>query len=132
MFYLRKYHFLLDFCWSSNVYKPLLKFCIDNGVSPNKVIDGLIDFEGISDPVVHSRMVEFWEKFDTASRDEWFDTDEEIEAYFAVPENFKRLLNQEFEKLHILFSVVIFKDYKSDFNFAIRDVAKSLLPANML
>ena len=128
MFYLRKYHFLLDFCWSSNVYKPILRFCLDHGVSINRLFDALIDVEGISDPVVHSRIVEFWEKFDVASYDEWFDTDEEIEAYFDASENFNRLLNQEFEKLHIQFSVVIFRDYKDDFDAAIRGVVMSLVP----
>ena len=27
MFYLRKLHFLIDFCWNIEVYKPLLKVC---------------------------------------------------------------------------------------------------------
>ena len=128
MFYLRKYHFLVDFCWSSNVYKPLLKFALDNGVSPNDVFDGLIDVKGIKDTNVHNRIVEFWGAFDAASHDEWFDTDDDIESYFEVEENFEKLINQEFEKLHILFSVIIFRDYKDDFDVAIRDAAKSLLP----
>ncbi len=131
MFYLRKYHFLLDFCWTQNVYKPLLKFCLDNDVSPNIVIDRLIRIDSdssISDTVVQARLINLWADFDHLSRTEWFDTDEDIEAYFAIEENFQRLLNQEFEKLNILFSILIFRDCKSDFDAAIRDIVKDLLP----
>ncbi len=131
MFYLRKYHFVLDFCWTQNVYKPLLQFCMHKGISPNIVLGRLIDIDSdstISDDGVQSRLIGLWKDFDALSRDEWFDTDEEIEAYFAKEENFQRLLDQEFEKLHILFSILIFKDFKDDFDAAIRDIAKSLLP----
>lgn len=57
------------------------------------------------------------------SHEEWFDTEEEIEAYFANEENFHRLLNQEFEKLNILFSVIVLRDYKEDFDHALQQVA---------
>lgn len=131
MFYLRKYHFLLDFSWTLNVYKPLLKFCMDNSISPNTVIAKLINIgedTSISNKGVQDRLVQFWAEFDRLSHSEWFDTDEEIEEYFAKDENFERLLNQEFEKLQILFSVIIFKDYKDEFDVAITDIVKSLLP----
>ena len=130
MFYLRKYHFLVDFCWSSNVYRPLLEFCLSQNISPNTVFERLIDIPnnpGDLDDVTREAMTEFWQDFDERSHSEWFDTDEEIEAYFADDKNFQRLLNQEFEKLHILFSIVIFRDYKDAFDNAMGQVAKSLL-----
>jgi radical SAM superfamily enzyme YgiQ (UPF0313 family) len=133
MFYLRKYHFLVDFCWSSNVYRPLLEFCLSHDVSPNTVFEkmiGIPDAPGNLDPETRELMTTFWGDFDERSYDEWFDTDEEIETYFADDRNFERLMNQEFEKLHILFSIVIFRDYKTAFDRAIGEVAKSLLPEN--
>ncbi len=131
MFYLRKFHFLVDFCWSLNVYKPLLKFCLDNGISPNEIISKLIDIKSLEGKIsegAYKRMLGFWQRFDKASHDEWFDTDEEIENFFEKEENFQRLINQEFEKLHIQFSVVIFKEFKEDFDIVIADIAKNLLP----
>jgi radical SAM superfamily enzyme YgiQ (UPF0313 family) len=132
MFYLRKYHFLLDFCWSQNVYKPLLKFCVDNGIKAFDVFDRLInigDHSLILDEGVRRDMLRFWAQFDEASHTEWFDTDEDIESYFADSQNFERLLNQGFEKLHIFFSVVILRDFKHAFDRAVSDIISGLLPA---
>lgn len=131
MFYLRKFHFLIDFCWSLNVYKPLLKFGLDNGFNPNDVFKKMIDLEAVrvvTKPSVYQKVAEFWQRYEKASREEWFDTDEDIEQYFAKNENFERLINQEFEKLHIQFSMIIFKEYKPYFDEMICEVMKSLLP----
>ena len=105
MFYLRKFHFLIDFCWSLNVYKPLLKFALNKGVSPTKVFKKLISFESDEhfqnfDLVEKLRL--FWKKFDTESRSEWFDTDDDIEDFFKIEKNFDKLINQDFEKLRLI------------------------------
>jgi len=111
----------------------LLEFCLSHDVSPNTVFEQMIsipDAPGNLDPETRELMTTFWGDFDERSYDEWFDTDEEIEIYFADDRNFERLMNQEFEKLHILFSIVIFRDYKTAFDRTISEVAKSFLPEN--
>jgi hypothetical protein len=132
MFYLRKYHFLVDFCWSLNVYKPLLKFVLDHGVNPNEIFKRLVDLNVLKSCVSQEsylKMAEFWERYEKASQEEWFDTDEEIESFFESEENFDRIINQEFEKLHIQFSMIVFKEYKKYFDMVLRDIIKSLVPS---
>lgn len=124
MFHLRKLHFLVDFCWNIDVYKPLLKVLQFYGVNPVNVLERLIEpAEGSSNGAAESGLGEFWRRFEQSSREEWFDSAEEIEAYFAEPRNFESLINQDFEKLNILFSIVILKDYKQDFDRAMRRIA---------
>ncbi|MBT3601884.1 MAG: hypothetical protein HN521_02350 [Candidatus Latescibacteria bacterium] len=124
LFYLRKLHFIVDFFWNTNVYKPLLKVLKAHGINPIDVMKRFIAYTAPSDGTQKNlRLSEFWETFDRMSHEEWFDTEEEIEAYFANEENFQRLLNQEFEKLNILFSVIVLRDYKQDFDHALRQVA---------
>jgi hypothetical protein len=61
-------------------------------------------------------IVAFWSEFDAASRGEWFDSEEAIRAYFAAPANFRRLIDQDYEKLNIRFSVRILERYKPAFD----------------
>ena len=62
------------------------------------------------------------------SNEEWFDSAEEIENYFSNPDNFKKLINLEFDKLNILFSVRILKDYKQFFDLSLLKITQDLLP----
>ena len=123
LFYLRKVHFLVDFCWNIDVYKPLLRVGALYGVNPIDVFVKLID------GAEHGRfkdLVAFWAIFDRCSNDEWFDSVEAIEAYFMETSNFQRLIDQEFEKLNIQFSVIALREYKLAFDAAFREVLDSL------
>ena len=66
-------------------------------------------------------VAEFFNRFDEFSHSEWFDSAEEIENYFADGTNFQRLIDQEFDKLNILFSVILLKEYKSAFDTVIKE-----------
>lgn len=122
LFYLRKLHFLVDYCWNIEVYKPLLKLCSLYGVNPVDVLVRLL--EGVASGA-HPQLAEFFAEFDRRSHDEWFDGEQEILDYFAQEKNFKRLLDQEFEKLNIQFSVIALRDYKAAFDAVIGDVVRS-------
>lgn len=128
VFFLRKLHFLIDFCWNSNVYKPVLKYLqARHDISP---VDVLLELCGSGKEDPADDLEGFWEAFDDLSRREWFDSPEEIERYFADPANFDRLLNGEFEKLNILFSIIALRDYKPQFDamfrqFLMREVGAS-------
>jgi radical SAM superfamily enzyme YgiQ (UPF0313 family) len=121
LFYLRKLHFLVDFAWNIEVYRPLLKALQSYGVNPVDALQKLLD-DAAGD--AGGRLADFFADFDRRSRDEWFDSAEAIEACFADPREFQRLLDQEFEKLNILFSVIALKDYKRDFDRAMKRIAK--------
>ena len=63
-------------------------------------------------------------KFDGFSRNEWFNSVEDIEAYFARSENFQRLLRREFEKLSILFCIIAQRDFKLEFDAVFRRILR--------
>jgi radical SAM superfamily enzyme YgiQ (UPF0313 family) len=118
LFYLRKLHFLVDFCWNIEVYKPLLQLGTSYGISPVDVLVRLLaDAESGRNPA----LAKLFTDFDRCSEAEWFDDAEDIERYFADPTNFQRLLNQEFEKLNIHFSVIALRDFKPAFDAAVAD-----------
>ncbi len=119
VFYLRKLHFLVDFCWNIEVYAPLLRLGLRHGVNP---LDVLVQLLREAETGADAEMASFFARFERSSREEWFDSAEEIETYFSDPANFARLVNQEFEKLNLQFSVILLQGYKVAFDRAIARV----------
>ena len=129
LFYLRKLHFLVDFAWNLDVYKPLLRVGHLYGVNPIDILQQLLEVgEAASSDTdgAGEKVAAFFTEFDAKSREEWFDTREDIEAYFGDERNFECLINQEFEKLNIMFSVILLKDYKPEFDTVIHGLMRSL------
>ncbi|MGD1877672.1 MAG: B12-binding domain-containing radical SAM protein [Kiloniellaceae bacterium] len=131
LFHLRKLHFLVEFCWNIQVYKDLLSCAGAYGIDPVDVLKRILaDAESGARPELGA----FFAEFDRRSHDEWFESAEHIERHFADPANFQRLLNQEFEKLNIQFSVIALRDYKAAFDTAIADILRgfgSIPPATL-
>ena len=130
MFYLRKLHVLVDCMWNSRLYRPLLRALALYGVNQVDVLRALLAVADGSSPVdieadARADVRRFFAAFEQASRSEWFDSAEEIEVYFARPENFQRLLDQEFEKLNIQYSVVLLNRFKPSFDRVIADLCRS-------
>jgi radical SAM superfamily enzyme YgiQ (UPF0313 family) len=119
LFYLRKLHFLVDFCWNIEVYKPLLRLGALYGIDPVDILVRLLDE---ADADKDSQLGKFFAEFNRCSESEWFESTQDIEGYFADPKNFQRLLDQEFEKLNIQFSVIALRDFKPSFDSAIADI----------
>jgi len=137
LFFFRKVQFLIDFCWNLNVYKPMLKIGQKYGINPLDVFFNLLDSthsKKSNSNTNQSKISEFFNRFDELSYTEWFDSAEDIERYFADETNFQRLINQEFDKLNILFSVILLKDYKLAFDAAIKESIKSFgkIPNSLL
>ncbi len=123
MFFLRKLHFLVDFCWNLDTYKLLLKFGMEKGFNPLDILISLIDETPRTGNTKFSQgsnqLATFWRMFDNASRNEWFNSSSHIEEYFEDEENFTRLVEGEFEKLNTLYAVIALRDFKSEFDAAI-------------
>ncbi len=139
LFFLRKLHFLVDFCWNIEVYKPLLCSLQAYGVNPIDMLGELVVGPGDeAAPGVGTtgKLREFWERFDQSSQEEWFDSESDILAYFSGDEAFERLINQEEEddKLHILYSFVLLGEYKDAFDDAMISLSrgKTGLPVELM
>ena len=129
LFYLRKLHFLFEFSWNLNIYKPLLEVVSSAGMSVVDVLDRVLGIAENPHTLLgeHGKNVaEFFARFDDRSHAEWFDSPEEIEMHFYNEKNFKSLINHEYEKLNILFSVLLLKEYKPAFDSVIKYVVKDL------
>lgn len=122
LFFLRKLHFLADFAWNIDVYKPLLKLALLYGVNP---VDVLTDLLAGAESGAYDGLQAFFAEFDLQSKEEWYDSADAIEAHFLEPERFQRLLNGEHEKLNIRFSVLALKDFKPAFDQAVLSVVRS-------
>jgi hypothetical protein len=120
LFYLRKLHFLVDFCWNIDVYKRLLKLGRTHGKSPVDVLTSLL-----SQPTLTA----FCAEFDSESQAEWFDSEEDIRRYFSDPHNWQRLVRQDFDKLNIKYSVRVLEKYKEDFDRALLAALKDYVPS---
>lgn len=120
LFGLRKLHFLVDFCWNIEAYRPLLRVLRARGRNPLDILLGLLD------PAVaarHPRLAEFWKAFDAESEAEWFDSPEEIERHFGERENWDALVGLKFEKLNTKYGVILLRDFKRDFDAAVAEIA---------
>lgn len=131
LFHLRKLHFLVDFCWNIEVYKPLLKVALAYGANPTDILEAVLA-RGVLDD--HAETAAFFRQLDAYSREEWFDDAAAIGAYFAEEKNFRRLIDQEFEKLNIMFSIVLLRDAKRAFDGHFKAVIEELgvVPGDML
>jgi len=130
LWYLRKLHFLVDSSWNVELYKPLFVCGKKYNINPLDVLEFVLEKTKTED----SKIAEFFQEFDKHSHEEWFDSEADIENYFADPKNFKRLLNQDFEKLNIMFTIILLKDYKEAFDQAILQAFRHLtrMPKDIL
>jgi radical SAM superfamily enzyme YgiQ (UPF0313 family) len=131
LFYLRKLHFLVDFCWNLEVYKPLLKLCQEFGVNPIDVLVRLIEYSISSE---HEPLKDFFDQLDAYSTDEWFDSPDEIKQHFSIEDNFQQLINHHYEKLNIKFSLLLLRETKNDLDDCLKLSIKSFdkIPLNTL
>ena len=113
LYFLRKLHFLVSFCWNIEVYKPLLTLAQDHNIDPIDILIALIETPSLS---------AFFADFDSRSRTEWFDTAANIEAHFDQPGNWGLLVSQEYEKLNVQFSIIALRDYKDTLDQAILSI----------
>jgi hypothetical protein len=137
LFFLRKLHFLVDFCWNTEVYKPLLCSLQAYGVNPVDILNKLIVGPGGETALEEKtavRLRAFWGRFDRFSHEEWFDSEADILAYFSDTAAFERLINQEYDKLNILCAFVLLREYKDAFDNALMSLAreKTGLPGELM
>ncbi|HAQ33659.1 MAG TPA: hypothetical protein DCP05_06120 [Rhodospirillaceae bacterium] len=137
LFFLRKLHFLVDFCWNTEVYKPLLCSLQAYGVNPVDILGELIVGPGDEtafEEETAGNLREFWERFDKSSQEEWFDSEADILAHFSDDKAFERLTNQVYDKLIILYAFVLLREYKDAFDDALVSLArgKTDLPVELM
>ena len=137
LFFIRRLHFLVEGAWNSDIYKPLLRVGQAFGINPIDVFVRLLEIadRGADSKDENERKVaELFAAFEKRSHGEWFDTAEDIDVFYTDEENFDRLLNEEFEKLYMMFIIIMLRDYKREFDAAILGIMKvfSKVPGDIL
>jgi len=122
LFYLRKVHFLVEMAYNLKVYKPLLELGRLYDINPIDVFDRLLEYCQSPEDLNGNGngFTNFFADLDEFSHNEWFDSAESIQSYFYKPENFDKVVNQSFDKLNILYTVILFRDYKNNFDVAFK------------
>ena len=115
-------HFLVEMAWNLKVYKPLLELARLYEINPIDIFDKILQYCEQPDDLNGSGdgFTRFFSDLDEFSHEEWFDSAESIQSYFYKPENFDKLINQSFDKLNILYTVILFRDYKNNFDTAFK------------
>ena len=124
-----KIHFLIEFAWNFRIYSDLFKIAKKFKINQ---LDIILNF--LKNGKKDSNLVEFWKLFDEASKNEWFNSKEDAEKFFSDKKNFNNLINQEYEKLNIKFSINILRDYKISFDKLFLQTLKdfNVIPANYI
>ena len=103
MLSLRIVHFLIWALWNFGIGKPILKYLqFKYKQNPLDVILNLIESSN------NAQFKKFVEKFDKQSREEWFDTSEELSQYYT--KNFEKLIKDGFLKLNFRYLAEIFSN----------------------
>ena len=82
----------------------------------------------------NKKLSSFWRAFNKASKSEWFNNRKDAENFFSKKKNFYKLVNQEYEKINIQYSIIILRDYKKTFDEVFLNTMKSYeeIPKNFI
>jgi hypothetical protein len=120
VFNLREIHFFVSFAWNFRIYSDLMKIAKKYDVNQLDLI-----LELIKNSKKNNELDKFWASFNEDSQNEWFDSKLDAEKFFTKENNFIRLINQDYEKINIQYSIIILKDYKKLFDKVFLKTIKS-------
>lgn len=120
IFKLRKVHFLIDVFWNTGVYKMILSLAKVFHINPLTIIKQFLNNKRLNllDKESRTKINHFFKMFDKESKEEWFDSEDEIRKYFENKDNFNKILQHKFEKLNIKFSIILLENFKKYFDNA--------------
>jgi hypothetical protein len=129
LFKLREIHFFIELTWNLKIYSGLLQIAKDFNINP---IDLILNF--MENTKKNKKLSLFWNLFNEASKNEWFNSRKEAESFFSKKENFIKLVNQEYEKINVQFVIIILRDYKKVFDDVFLNTIKSYeeIPKNFI
>jgi len=87
----RKYLLLVDLCYNSSVFNPLIKYLADCNIQPSEWIDYLWAGRGRLDEDISI----IFESFEHETKSELWDSEQEMVDYYSQPKNYDRLVNYE-------------------------------------
>jgi len=124
---MRTLHFLLWWSWNSGFIKPILTLLRSIDVNPINVLISIIQ----SDKSKYPTVAGIFDQFLTDSQNEWFDSLEEIKAFYSKVDNLKKMVGDDATdgKLVFKYSAMLIRDrdVREDFLDYIADVSSAFL-----
>lgn len=121
--FFRPIHFLIQFMWNYRYYAEVLNFLKSEGVNAIDFIDAVVQQRGLAPPEVKV----LFESFVRESRNEWFDSRDELVERYSKHEEFDALVKAGFGKLNYLYTYKILLGCKREFDAHLRDTAMRIL-----
>ncbi|MBI2861163.1 MAG: radical SAM protein [Chloroflexi bacterium] len=121
MIYLRSVHWLTWFGWNSGFLGPLLKYLRASGVNPLDMIIGIVEADKKRFPPVDA----LFDRFEKETKQEWFDSYEDLRSYYLDDQRFHLLLKGGFSKMNLKYTAELILDRHANSGFIdfIREVA---------
>lgn len=95
-------HWLIYFLWNVGIFKPILLLSRQGGINPEIILNEL---SLTKNPVLKK----FFDRLREESKNEWFETKEEMVSFYEQPENFNNLVDG-FVKLNFLYIALAFQN----------------------
>jgi len=121
--FFRPLHWLIQFLWSYKYYIQLLKYLQSERIHPVDFMVQLIS-ERENAPAAVKLL---FNEFEREARDEFFDTPEELFAYYSDEEMFERIMKGGFPKLNYKYMFDVVFNCRDEFDIHLADTAKNML-----
>ncbi|MBU2540161.1 radical SAM protein [Patescibacteria group bacterium] len=95
-------HWLIFFIWNTGIFKPILLLAKKQGINPEMVVGELSQTKN---PMLRN----LFDRIKKESKEEWFETKEEMISFYEQPENYNKLVNG-FMKLNFFYIALVYQD----------------------
>lgn len=121
--FFRPLHWLIQFLWSYKYYIHLLKYLQSEQID---LVDYMVRLiTGRENAPAKVKQV--FNDFDREARDEFFDTAEELLAYYSNEATFEKIMKSGFPKLNYKYMFDVVFNCRDEFDIHLADSAKSML-----
>jgi radical SAM superfamily enzyme YgiQ (UPF0313 family) len=122
--YFRFFHFLIQMMWSKKWYYYFLVLLKNrHDIHPVEFIKKAVEMAMNKESEIHHVYKEFISIYEDAEN---FNTEEDLQKYWSIPENFERLRDGTYGKLNMLFTYKIILDNKNEFSSFLFKVCEEL------
>jgi len=112
--FFRPVHWLIQFLWNYRFYYDTLKYLKFLQINPLDYILRLIDESGKNSTPIKIKKI--FSDFKQEAQKEWFDSPQELRAYYSRPEQFEILKKGQYGKMNGKYIFRVLAEMKEDFN----------------
>ncbi len=123
--FFRPVHWLIQFCWSYDYYKPLLLYFLSEGINPIELIIFAVQQANSKDAPLEIRNL--FNNFMIDTSQEWFDSYEELYSFYSQKDEYDKICKGSFGKLNFKYIARVLNECKNEFDDFMIKIAKKML-----